>query len=70
MPIYKEQQDKNGKWYVDGLGLPDYYGGYLYPESRFDTKEEAAKCANLCNLASKAAYKQAQSDIRAALGIK
>ena len=70
MAIYKAEQDMEGKWYVNGPGLPDFYGGYLYPESRFDVKAEADKCANLCGMAANASYKQAQSDIRAALGVK
>lgn len=70
METYKAEQDKNGLWYVDGQGLPGFYGGHLNPGSRFDTEEEAARCAKLCDLVYKAAYRKAQEDIRRALGIK
>lgn len=70
METYKAEQDKNGLWYVDGQGLPGFYGGRLNPDSRFNTEEFATKCAKLCDLVYKAAYQQAQEDIQKALGIK
>lgn len=69
METYEVEQDKNGLWYVDGQGLPGFYGGHLNPDSRFAIEEEAAKCAKLCGLVYKAAYRQAQEDIQKALGI-
>lgn len=70
METYKAEQDNYGLGYVDGKGLPGFYGGHLNPDSRFNTEESAAKCAKLCDLVYKAAYRQAQEDIQKALGIK
>lgn len=42
----------------------EYYGGTLDPESRFETSEQAAKAARLCNLAFNAGYATAMADIR------
>ena len=70
METYVARQDTEGLWYVDGQGLPGFYGFPLYPDSRFNTEEEATKCAKLCDLVYKAAYQQAQEDVQKALGIK
>ena len=70
METYEARQDNKSQWYIHGQGLPGFYGGHINPGSRFDTKEEATKCAKLCDLVYKAAYQQAQEDIRKALGIK
>ena len=69
METYEARQDKDGLWYVHGQGLPGFYGGHLDLDSRFNTEEEATKCAKLCDLVYKAAYRQAQEDIRKALGV-
>jgi hypothetical protein len=42
----------------------EYNGGTLDPESRFDTSEQAAKAARLCNLAFNSGYAIAMADIR------
>jgi hypothetical protein len=56
---YKVQTDDNLKYYIKGPcpeGECSYYGGVLYPEFRFEIKEEAEKCAKLMNLAFKQGY--------------
>lgn len=70
METYKARQASDGLWYIHGQGLPGFYGGHLNPDSKFDTEEEAVKCAKLCDLVYVAAYRQAQEDIQRALGIK
>ena len=70
METYEARQDNKSQWYIHGQGLPGFYGGHLNPDSRFATEDEAAKGAKLCDLVYKAAYQQAQEDIRKALGIK
>lgn len=67
-------------WYVAGPGGGpfDYYGGTIYPQSRFkdtgETREElverlADSAAYLCNQSYAEGYARAQMDIRLALGL-
>lgn len=42
----------------------EYNGGTLDPESRFETSEQAAKAARLCNLAFSAGYAMAMANLR------
>lgn len=70
---YEARLDSEANYYVNGpaqSGECSYYGGTLYPESRFPTIEEARKAAWFANLAFRQGYEQAQRDIRNALGIK
>ncbi len=56
---YNVNIDDKFKFYIKGPcpgGECSYYGGMLYPEFRFETKEEAKKCAELMNLAFKQGY--------------
>lgn len=70
-PIYRAHQDDKKKWYVHGPGGAefDYYGGTLFPESRFDSFSDAEKAAALINRIYAEGYAQAQLDIRLALGL-
>lgn len=70
---YEARHGSDGKYYVSGPapgGECSYYGGTLYPESRFETLEEAQKAATFANIGFQQGYEQAQRDIRKALGLK
>lgn len=66
---YESRYGSDSKYYVHGDGLPGYYGGTLYPELRMDSDDEAKRAAEIANIAYKEGYKQAQADIRKALGV-
>lgn len=69
---YNTSPGKCSKYYIDGPGSGghfSYYGGHLYPETRFDTEEEAEKACKLVNIAYNEGYRKAQLDIQLALGI-
>jgi len=66
---YNAGTDNDGKPFVSGPGSGmGYYSGTLFPEMRFTSREDAEAGARCCNEAYRAGYKQAQRDIRAALG--
>lgn len=70
--IYKTSFD-GMSYYVDGPasgGQCSYYGGYLYPGSRFEKEEYADKTATLMNMAYEEGYNKAMSDVRTLLKIK
>lgn len=69
--LYKAGLDSNLSPYVDGPGDGlSYYGGTLWPHLRFNKDEDAERAAIIANTAYNAGYRQAQLDIRKALGIK
>lgn len=47
-----------------------FHGGTLYPDTRFETEEEAARVVKFMNYAYQEGYAFAQMEIRKALGIK
>ena len=66
---YRAGNDHDGKPYVNGPGDGlSYYGGTLWPNLRFEAKQDAERAAVIANTAFEAGYAQAQSDIRKALG--
>jgi len=70
--VYTTAIDDNAMYYIDGPcdgGECTYYGGFLYPKSRFSTKENAEKSTKLMNMAYREGYAAAQHNIRKALGI-
>ncbi len=69
--VYEPTADREG-YYLEGPGggMFEYNGRTLYPNSRFNTMEEADEVGVLVNAGYKAGYEQAQKDIRKALGIK
>lgn len=69
---YKSAYGNDGKFYVDGPaqgGECSYYGGTLYSDMRFDTREPADVAAKFANLCYKQGYEAAQLDMQKALGI-
>jgi len=66
---YTARQDLNGLWYVDGPGMPGYYGSTANPWARFEKEAVANITSKSCCLAYQAGYKQAQEDIRKSLGM-
>lgn len=72
-PTYKAGIDKEGRPYVAGPspgGECDWYGGYLYPEYRFATEDQAEVAARVANVAYEQGYQAAKAEIRKALGLK
>jgi hypothetical protein len=72
--IYKASTDSDGKFYCQGpeegnTAYFGYHGGYLFPESRFETREEADKVAKLLNKAFATGQEAAKAAIRGALGV-
>ena len=60
----------DSKHCVDGPGNGfGYYGGTLWPQLRLSTKADAEAAATLANTSYAEGYRQAQYDIRKALGI-
>lgn len=51
----------------NGLG---YYGHTLWPNLTCDTDKEAERAAKIANIAYRAGYNQAQSDIQRVLGLR
>ena len=69
--IYSEAIDSDGKHYVKGPGKGlSYHGGTLYPETRFERQEDAEKAAGIANTSHSEGYKQAQRDMRKAMGLE
>lgn len=69
---YEAQIDNRSGYYVSGPapgGECDFNGWYLYPETRFDSEAAANSAAIIANIAYREGYKQAQADIRKALGV-
>lgn len=70
---YEAAYGSDKKYYVDGPasgGQCGYYGGTLYPDFRFENKEDAERTAKLMNITYEEGYRQAQRDIMTALGVK
>lgn len=68
--IYRHSWDSNGIPYVNGPGDGlQYYGGTLYPNTRFSSDQDAMNAADIAETAYKEGYAKAQQDIRKALGI-
>ena len=66
-----QQEDGTSWWGVDGpqdAGI-GYYSHTLSPHLSMKTMEEAERAATLCNSAYGAGYRQAQYDMRKALGL-
>lgn len=68
---YSQRFDNENRPYVDGPsdGSLSYYGGTLWPESRFLSDADAVRAARIANIAFEQGYLQAQHDIRKTLGI-
>lgn len=74
MGIYKTRYDSSehcqGKYYPngpgDGLGT---HGGYLWPNTRFESKEVCDQVTAIANESYRQGYEQAQRDMRKACGI-
>lgn len=66
---YSAAVGSDGKHCVDGPGDGfGYYAGTLWPQLRLSTKADAEAAATLANTAHAEGYRQAQYDIRKALG--
>ena len=58
--LYEVKQDRDNKWYPDGPGVPfNPTTGQFYPETRFDSKEDAEKLCRLLNCAVRAGTNKA-----------
>ena len=69
---YEASLGDDGKYFVKGPaqgGECSYYGGTLYPDSRFDSREDAEKAAKFANIGHQQGYLKAQADIRKSLGL-
>lgn len=68
---YSAEVDSDLLNYVEGPGNGcGYYSGMLWPDLRWETREQALRCAKIANIAYREGYEKAQRDIRAALGLK
>jgi hypothetical protein len=68
--IYTVSTGNDNKWYVHGPGNGmGYYSGTLWPELRWETREDTERAANIANIAYEEGYKRAQADMREAMGI-
>lgn len=62
--------DADGKHYVCGPGNGfNYYGGTLFPFTRFETEALAAQAALCADEAYRAGYEAAKNEVRRALRI-
>ena len=70
-PTYTPNLDAEGKWYAKGPGDGfGYHSGYLMPETRFVSEEEAKRVCRLLTRAHSVGYGEAQQDMRRALGMR
>lgn len=67
---YAADCDSTGTHYVRGPGIGfSYYGGILFPFTRFATKELAEQAALCVNVAYRVGYEEARREIKRSLGL-
>lgn len=68
---FEARLDKDMNWYPAGPSdaFDSWYGGYGYPETRFDSELEAQWAAEFMNRAYLAGMREAQRQMRVVLGL-